>query len=51
MLVLVIYLSNTTDFITCAVGAARIRHGVAMVSVCVHFKNLDNIVKRETDQS
>jgi hypothetical protein len=47
MLVIVIYLSNTTNLITCTVCAARIRHGVAMVSVCVHFKNLEIIVKRE----
>lgn len=41
---IVIYLSHTRNFITSAVCAAWIRHGVAMVSVCIHFKNLDKII-------
>lgn len=36
-------LSHARNFIACTVCAARIRHGVTMVSVSVHFKNLDRI--------
>ena len=39
-------LSHTRNFITCPVCAARIRHGVTMVPVGVHFKNLYRIIKK-----
>ena len=39
-------LSHTRNFITCPVCAARIRHRVSMVSVSVHFKNLDRIINK-----
>lgn len=33
-------LSHTRNLITCAVGAPWVRHGMTMISVCVHFENL-----------
>lgn len=39
-------LSHARNLITCTVGAPRIRHGVPMVPISVHFKNLTTRSKK-----
>lgn len=43
-----INLSHARNLITSAVGASRIRHGMTMVPVGVHFKNLNTSIKNES---